>query len=36
MTTPATNNPATGSNAISEVLIDRISVWLTARFAASG
>ena len=32
---PTNSSPATGSNAISDVLIERISVWLTARFAAS-
>ena len=32
---PANNRPATGNRAINEVLIDRINVWLTARFAAS-
>ena len=32
---PTNSSPATGSSAISEVLIERISVWFTARFAAS-
>ena len=32
---PTNSSPATGSSAISEVLIERISVWLTARLAAS-
>ena len=31
---PTNSRPATGSSAISEVLIERISVWLTARLAA--
>ena len=35
MATPATSRPATGSSAMTVVLIERISVWLTARFAAS-
>ena len=33
--TPTTISPTTGSTAISEVLIERISVWFSARFAAS-
>ena len=33
--TPITSRPTTGSTAISEVLIDRIRVWLSARLAAS-
>jgi hypothetical protein len=33
--TPTTIRPSTGSTAISEVLIERISVWFSARFAAS-
>ena len=32
---PGDQQPATGSSAISEVLIDRIRVWLIARLAAS-
>ena len=31
---PMTSRPSTGSSAITEVLIDRTRVWLTARFAA--
>ncbi len=33
--TPITISPITGSTAMSEVLIERISVWLSARLAAS-
>ena len=32
---PTNSRAATGSSAISEVLIERMRVWLTARFAAS-
>jgi hypothetical protein len=32
---PTNSSPATGSSAITEVLMERISVWLTARLAAS-
>ena len=32
---PMNKIDATGSNAVSEVLIDRTSVWFSARFAAS-
>ena len=35
MPAPTNSRPATGNSAISEVLIERIRVWLTARFAAS-
>ena len=35
MPAPTNSSPATGSSAISEVLIERIRVWFTARFAAS-
>ena len=32
---PTNSSPATGSSAMSEVLMERIRVWLTARLAAS-
>jgi hypothetical protein len=32
---PTTSRPITGSRAITEVLIERIRVWLSARFAVS-
>ena len=33
--TPTINSPITGSTAMSEVLIERMRVWFSARFAAS-
>ena len=35
MPAPTKSNPATGNSEMSDVLIERISVWFTARFAAS-
>jgi hypothetical protein len=35
MPAPTKSRPATGSRPMSEVLIERIRVWLTARLAAS-